>query len=132
MVSSATLTTLTPRTAAAAPCEAQLLTFPAWYRGLVKADCSIKNISDNGGADTVTVQGFATRVVLNITEMILQLVGYASVVMIIIGGFRYIVSTGESSNMASAKKTIQNSIIGLIISLFSVAIVRLVYGALVS
>jgi hypothetical protein len=107
----------------------KLLTFPAWYDGLVKdkSSCELKEIGQ--GTGKVTVERFVVRVILNITEMILQLVAYATVVFLIVGGFKYITSTGDSTNMANAKKTILNSIIGLIIALLSVGIVNAVAGS---
>lgn len=108
-----------------------LLTFPPWYRNLTVGgdSCELKKVSDQGGSDTVTIQNFVLIVALNIVEMILRLVAYATVVMLIIGGFQYITSSGDSGNMANAKKTIINAIVGLIISLFSVAIVSVIAGA---
>lgn len=43
------------------------------------------------------------------------IVGIAAVIMIIIGGFKYIISSGDSSNITSAKNTILYAIIGLVI-----------------
>jgi hypothetical protein len=115
-------------TPASAACG-RLLTFPTWYNGLTKDDasCEIKPVGNE--SDQVPLKTFLIRVILNITEMILQLVGYAAVVMLILGGFQYITSTGDAGNMSNAKKTITNAIIGLVISLFSVAIVNVVAGA---
>ncbi|NCU38957.1 hypothetical protein EOL96_07995 [Candidatus Saccharibacteria bacterium] len=112
---------------ASAACDTNtFLTFPAWYRNLVQDDCELKPIGDGG----VSLKDFITIVAINIAEIILQLVAYTAVVMLIVGGFKYITSEGDQNSMANAKKTITNSIIGLIISIFSVAIVNIVAGAL--
>lgn len=118
-------------TPASAACG-RLLTFPAWYKGLTvdENSCELKPVGEQ--ADQVPFRTFVTIVIMNIAEMILQLVGYAAVVMLIIGGFKYITSSGDSNNMSSAKKTILNSTIGLVISVFSVAIVNIVSGAFVA
>lgn len=42
--------------------------------------------------------------------------GVASVVAIMVGGFKYIISNGDPSNVNSAKNTILYAIIGLVIS----------------
>lgn len=107
----------------------RLLTFPTWYNGLTTgSECELKDIGNNGGGQ-VPIIDFVVRVLMNIIEMVLQLVGYAAVAFLIVGGFQYITSAGDSGHMASAKKTILNAIIGLVISIFSVAIVNVAAGA---
>jgi hypothetical protein len=53
-------------------------------------------------------------------------VGVVSVIMIIIGGFKYIISSGDSANVTSAKNTILYAIIGLVVVLLAQIIVRFV------
>jgi hypothetical protein len=50
----------------------------------------------------------------------------AVVAVIIVGGFRYVTSGGESSKVESAKSTIFNAIVGLVIAVFAQVIVRFV------
>lgn len=118
-----TLTLATPATSFAA-CNDHLLTFPAWYRGLTDANCDIKSPTSAGGLST-----FIWTIVLNVIEVGLQLTGYISAGFIIRGGFKYMTSVGDPGELAKAKKIITDAIIGLIISLMSVAIVNLVAGA---
>lgn len=113
----------TPTTTFAA-CTDHLLTFPAWYRGLTDANCDIKNPTDAGGLPT-----FIWAIVLNVIEDGLQLAGYISAGFIIRGGFKYMTSVGDPGELAKAKKIITDAIIGLILSLLSVAIVNVVAGA---
>ncbi len=54
------------------------------------------------------------------------LVGIVSVVMIIVGGLKYITSGGESANVTSAKNTILYAVIGLVIVALAQIIVRFV------
>jgi hypothetical protein len=54
------------------------------------------------------------------------IVGVAAVIMIIIGGFRYITSSGDSASVNSAKNTILYAIIGLVIVALAQVIVRFV------
>lgn len=107
-----------------AACNDTLLTFPAWFKGLTDGNCEIKSPDQAGGLGT-----FIWTIVLNIVEMMLQLVGYISVGYIIRGGFKYMTSIGDPGEMAKAKKIIMDAVIGLGISLVSVAIVNLVAGA---
>jgi len=112
-----------PQTTFAA-CNDHLLTFPAWYRGLTDGDCNIVNPTTAGG-----LPKFIWSIALNVIEDMMQLVGYISVGFIIAGGFTYMTSTGTPDGAARARKTITNAIVGLVISVFSVAIVNLVAGA---
>lgn len=111
-----------------ATCADRLLTFPTWYRGLGNSTsdgCDIKSPTAVGG-----LQQFIWRIAFNVLEVMLQLVGYISVGYIIYGGYKYMTSSGSSDGMAKARTTILNAIIGLGISLFSVAIVNLVAGSI--
>lgn len=111
----------TPAYAAPTGCTTNFLTFPAWYRGLVNNDCSIKSPNDVGG-----ISSFIWKIVLNVVEIMLQLVAYISVGFVIYGGFLYLASAGSADKIAAGKKTILNALIGLVLSFFSVAIVALI------
>ncbi len=65
-----------------------------------------------------------------ITNVLLFLVGAVSVIMIIIGGLRYILSGGDSTNVSAAKNTILYAIIGIIVALLAYAIVNFVLDAI--
>ncbi len=56
--------------------------------------------------------------------------GIISVIMIVFGGIQYTTSNGNPSQAQKAKQTIMYSLIGLAISIFAVAIVNLVVGAI--
>lgn len=64
------------------------------------------------------------------TSLVLILVGIASVIMIIIGGFKYVISNGDSNAINSAKNTILYAVIGLIVALLAQAILVFVIGKL--
>ncbi len=66
-----------------------------------------------------------------ITNVILLIVGIISVIMLIYGGLRYILSGGDSKKVTDAKNTILYAIIGLIISLLAYAIVNFVLTSVV-
>jgi hypothetical protein len=106
----------------AAECQGgRLLTLPAWYKGL--------NCKDNTIVTPTTekeTQKYLTQIVLNVIDILIQIAGYAAIVFIIIGGFRYLTSAGSPNAMTAARKTILNAIIGLLIAIFAVTIVNLV------
>lgn len=63
-----------------------------------------------------------------ITNIALFLIGAISVIMIIFGGFRYIISGGDSANVTAAKNTIMYAIVGIIVALLAYAAVDFVIG----
>lgn len=74
----------------------------------------------------------ATNTIELIIEILLAIVGLISVLFLIIGGFRYVTSGGNEETTESAKKTITNSIIGIIIVILAFVIVRVITNALIS
>ena len=108
-------------------CDTHFLgTIPAWYNGINNSSgsgCDIASPTDVGG-----IGPFIWIIALNIVELLLVLAGYAAVLFIIYGGYKYMTSAGSSEGIAGAKKTIMNAVIGLIISIAAVAIVRTVSG----
>lgn len=103
--------------------------FPAWYdNGLCKEG---KIVAPNSlAADTATsFSQWITILALNLVSMLLTAVGYVSLGFIIFGGFKYITSGDNASGTAAARKTITNAVIGLVLSIMSVAIVRFIAGA---
>ena len=77
-------------------------------------------------AELVGVDGVFTR----ITNTVLYAVGIISVIMLILGGIRYVISGGDSKKVTDAKNTIMYAIIGLIISILAYAIVNFVITAI--
>lgn len=67
------------------------------------------------------------KAVINILSL---LVGITAVIMIIIGGLRYITSNGDSGSITSARNTILYAVIGLVIVAMAQAIVQFVLNRL--
>ena len=65
-----------------------------------------------------------------ITNTILYIVGIIAVIMLIIGGIKYVLSGGDSKKVTDAKNTVLYAIIGLVIAVFSYAIVNFVITSL--
>ena len=55
-----------------------------------------------------------------------DVVGIAAVVMIIIGGLRYVTSNGDSGQVGNAKNTILYAVVGLVVVALAQVIVRFV------
>jgi hypothetical protein len=90
------------------------------------------NFTTTGSGDCATttdkldVPGVMT-LIINIFSII---VGFVAVVMIIIGGVKYITSGGDSSNISGAKNTIVYAIIGLIVVALAQVLVHFVLNKL--
>lgn len=80
----------------------------------------------NTCSDTGEGDGSFSSVIKSVINIFSVVVGAVSVIMIIIGGFRYIVSNGDSNGVSGAKNTILYAIVGLVIVLFAQVIVRFV------
>jgi hypothetical protein len=83
--------------------------------------------SGTGGATCSSASGKnLSDVIVKVTNIIIFIVGAASVLMLIIGGFRYVLSGGDSAGVEGAKNTILYAIIGVIVAIMSYAIVNFV------
>ncbi len=69
-------------------------------------------------------------IMTRVIDIMLFVVGAVAVVMIIIGGIRYVVSSGDQNAVTSAKNTILYAVIGLVIAFLAFALVRFLVGAL--
>lgn len=67
-----------------------------------------------------------------ITNVVLYIVGVIAVIMLIIGGIKYVVSGGDAKKVTDAKNTVLYAIIGLIIAFLAFAIVNFVITTLPS
>jgi hypothetical protein len=89
------------------------------------------SVSDaqQGLADTGTAPAQSVpNLIQDVISILSYIIGAVSVIMIIIGGFRYVVSAGDSGSITSAKNTIIYAIVGLVIAIFAQVIVRFVLG----
>ena len=64
------------------------------------------------------------RFVRHFVNLLTAVVGIVAVIMIIVGGFRYVTSGGNDTSVTSAKNTILYAIIGLIIVAFAQVLVH--------
>jgi hypothetical protein len=102
-----------------------LLTFPAWYKGLLDTGtCNLKSPTAAGG-----LQVYIWKIALNIIDIIMQLVAYCAAGFIIYGGFQFITQTDSADSMAKARTTILNAVIGMVIAISAAAIVNAIGGA---
>ena len=88
-----------------------------------------------GGADSArgedqTTELFGqTGIFRTITNVLLFVLGAISVIMIIIGGLRYVVSGGNATAVTAAKNTILYAIVGVVVALLAYAIINFVLNS---
>jgi len=104
---------------------------------LASADCAtpgspaeaIQCGTDNAAGVPGTTKSPAKTIddtIANIINLISMAVGAVAVIMIIVGGFRYITSGGNQEGVKSAKNTVIYALIGLVIVALAQVIVKFV------
>lgn len=93
--------------------------------GTWKANKDAPSGGECTSADNRTVLG----TIQQLTDVLIFIVGAIAVLMIIIGGLRYITSSGDQAGLKSAKDTILYSVIGIIVAFMAYAIVHFIFGA---
>jgi hypothetical protein len=119
---------------------ATILTFgaPVLAPALVSADikgsiCEGVGAATGGsGCSSDTNNANLGSIAQKIVNILSIIVGVVAVIMIIIGGFRYITSGGESGNVSGAKNTLIYAIVGLIIVALAQFIVHFVINGVTS
>lgn len=79
----------------------------------------------NKGADKVKTGATKSvgEIAKQITEILIFIIGAVSVIMIVIGAFKFVTSGGSAEQVKSAKNTILYAVVGLVIAVFAYAIV---------
>ena len=84
------------------------------------------NFVDQTGLQTTNSDPRAVAV--QVVTYLLTFLGIIAVVVILLGGFRWMTAGGNEDNVASAKKTVIAGMIGLVIVLSAYVIVNFVVG----
>ncbi len=82
------------------------------------------NYATNVGLGTHELRSVAVSVI----QTLLGILGVLSLVIVLIGGFKWMTSGGNEEGVGSAKKTIAAGIVGLVIIFFAYAIVTFVFN----
>ena len=94
------------------------------------SDCVTQGVNGAGGTGASSTD--VPTLVKNIVNILLFIIGAVSVVMVVMGGIKYAVSNGDSSQVKSAKDTILYAVIGLVVALLAYALVNWVVQAFIS
>lgn len=87
----------------------------------VSDGCDVASVGDEG-KDKVN------KLITTVVDIFSLVVGIVAVIMIIIGGLKYITSGGDSGNVTGAKNTILYAVIGLVVVALAQFIVKFVLG----
>ena len=103
----------------------------------VYADCSpgteplgngITCAAPSGKASTATLFGNGS-VFQKVSNVLIFLVGAIAVIMLIVGGLRYVLSGGSKDAVEGAKNTILYAIIGIVVAILAYAAVKFVVNS---
>jgi hypothetical protein len=109
----------------AAACQVKGVTIlPPWYKYLDSETISGRCTPRFAFPDDIS------RILLALTEILLRVGALVAVGFIIYGGFQYLISQGEPDRTKAARQTIQNAVIGLVITTLATFIVNFVGGRL--
>jgi hypothetical protein len=107
-----------------------LLTIATAPLALAQSNLSIQQGANSArGVDQAADLFGASGIFTTLSNVLLFLVGAISVIMIIIGGLRYVISGGNSANVTAAKNTILYAIVGIIVAVLAYAIINFVIGS---
>lgn len=111
-------------------CGNAALAVPA-YAATTAVDPSaqIQEGIDKAGGGKATADDLPAMI-QNIINVLLFLIGTISVVMIIVGGIRYVTSNGDQAQVKAAKDTIMYAVVGVVVALLAFAIVNFVVDKL--
>lgn len=94
---------------------------PTWYKylpGELEDNARCSPVIDYKDVNSLLPIGIA------VLEIALRLSGVVAVVMVFIGAFKFVTSTGNSDAAAGGRKTIINALIGLIIVVIATSVVN--------
>ena len=91
---------------------------PTWHRGL--------NLDGEGIKSKEDIPKFIWTIVANIIDAISRIAGIVAIGFIIWAGFQYMLAAGNSGQLAAAKNTLKNAVVGLCIAVLASTIISLV------
>lgn len=101
----------------------------AIFEGARGEACKGANLNNDAGAKDCKSDAAAGKVqgtLRNVVNLLSLIVGIVAVILIIINGFKFVTSGGDSNSVSSAKNGIIYAIVGLIIVALAQVIVRFV------
>ena len=91
----------------------------------------VQKTDPNSGVTGDTAVTKVTGLATDIIKIFSYVVGIVSVIMVIVGGFQYVTSGGDSGKVTTAKNTIMYALIGIVIVALSQIMVNFVLAKFV-
>lgn len=74
------------------------------------------------------LQTNSSNIVWQIMRLVLMALGSISVLMIVIGGLRFVLSQGDPAGVSTARNTVLYAVIGLVVAILAGGIIQFVTG----
>lgn len=112
-------------------CSSSFMGLPTWYKYLdLGSDCEVVGpVKEGGSSSDVSDLDWgkaAGYIAIAVVEAMLRIAGLVAAGFVIYGGFRFITSQGNPEGAASARTTVINALIGLVIAVTAAAVVSFV------
>lgn len=85
-------------------------------------DAACQGLGGCDGTSGGSVAGLVSRAV----EILSWIIGVVAVIMVIVGGFKFVVSAGDANGVKSARSTIIYALVGLVVAALAQILVRFV------
>ena len=93
---------------------------------LATTESIIQNSANAACANGDNCGGSFEALLADVTNTLIFIIGAVSVIMIIVGALRFVISNGDSKQIESARYTVLYAIIGIVVAIASYAIVAFV------
>ena len=98
--------------------------------GELSIECGADSAKGNNQPTDLFGAGGEGGVFRTIVNIMLFIVGAVAVIMLIIGGIRYVISSGDQNQVTAAKNTILYAIVGIVVAILAFAVVNFVLTGL--
>lgn len=105
------------------PDGGNFLGFPKWYKYL-------SGVEETGGTCGVAMSGLndVWLIVLAVIELLLRVAILVAIAFVLIGGFKFIISRANPDKTNTAKNTLIDALVGLVIAVAATAVVSFIAG----
>ena len=70
--------------------------------------------------------GSITDILNRIRDMLMLVIGSLSLVMLTVGGIRYVTAGGDEDGVKGAKKTVQHALLGLAVAILAPVLIQII------
>ncbi len=114
---------------AAKNCSNAFLGLPTWYKYLqLDENCTVvgPSVEKEDGTKRLDMTKVITRVALAVIDILMRIGGMVAFGFIVYSGFRFVMSQGNPDQEKAARETAINALIGMVITIFAIAIVTFI------